>query len=179
MGRALTKGVTMIGVVRHVRAGLALSVLAGTSALAQTAPARRLTLEDGRRIAAAAQAHARSNGWHVVVAVLDAGGHAILLERMDGTQTASVEVALAKARSAAAFRRPTREMADWVAGGNVGLLALPGLVPVEGGLPLVVDGETVGAVGVSGATAVQDGEVAKVGAAAVTSRRDSPTERRP
>jgi glc operon protein GlcG len=177
MDGALTKGDAMTGVVRYARAGLALCLLVGTPALAQTSPVRRLTLDDGRRIAAAAQAHARSNGWHVVVTVLDEGGHAILLERMDGTQIASVEIALAKGRSAAAFRRPTREMADWVAGGNVGLLALPGLVPVEGGLPLIVDGQVVGAVGVSGATARQDGEVAQVGAAALTSRRESQTER--
>jgi uncharacterized protein GlcG (DUF336 family) len=171
MDWALNKGDAMNRVVRLARAGWTLCLLVATPVLAQTPPVRRLTLEDGRRIAAAAQAHARSNGWHVVVTVLDEGGHAILLERMDGTQTASVEIALAKARSAAAFRRPTREMADWVAGGNVGLLALPGLVPVEGGLPLIIDGQTVGAVGVSGATARQDGEAAQAGAAALTSRR--------
>src|SRR5688572_5581632 len=169
----------MIQVVRLTGVAYALVMFAGMSLQAQTGAARRLTLEDGRRIAAAVQEHARTNGLRIVVAVLDEGGHAILLERMDGTQTASVEIALAKARSAAAFRRPTREMADWVEGGNVGLLALPGLVPVEGGLPLVVDGQPVGAVGVSGATASQDGEVAKAGAAAVMSRREGPTERRP
>ena len=153
----------MIRIVRLAGIACALVMFANMPVQAQTSPARRLTLEDGRRIAAAVQENARTNGLRVVVAVLDEGGHAILLERMDGTQTASVEIALAKARSAAAFRRPTREMAEWVASGNVGLMALPGLVPVEGGLPLLVDGAVVGAVGVSGATARQDGEAAQAG----------------
>jgi uncharacterized protein GlcG (DUF336 family) len=105
------------------------------------------------------------------VAVLDDGGHPILVERMDGTQTASVEIAIAKARSAAGFRRPTREMAGWIAGGETALLALPGLLPVEGGVPLLWNGQVVGALGVSGATAEQDGAVAREGAAALAPGR--------
>jgi uncharacterized protein GlcG (DUF336 family) len=139
---------------------------------AQDLPAKpQLTLEAGRRIAAAAQAHARTAGLRVVVAVLDDGGHPILVERMDGTQTASVEIAIAKARSAAGFRRPTREMAGWIAGGETALLALPGLLPVEGGVPLLWNGQVVGALGVSGATAEQDGAVAREGAAALAPGR--------
>lgn len=165
--------------VRLAGVGCVLLLSVGGTARAQTGSSSRLTLQAGRRIAEAAQEHARANGLRVVVAVLDEGGHAILLERMDGTQTASVEIALAKARSAAAFRRPTREMAEWVAGGNVSVMALPGLVPVEGGIPLVVDGQVVGAVGVSGATARQDGEAAQAGVAALAAGRDSPPARRP
>ena len=167
----------MIRIVRLAGIAYAFAAFAGMPLQAQTGSARRLTLEDGRRVAAAVQEHARSNGLRVVVAVMDEGGHAILLERMDGTQTASVEIALAKARSAAAFRRPTREMAEWVAGGNVGLMALPGLVPVEGGLPLLVDGAVVGAVGVSGATARQDGEAAQAGVSVLGGA--APAARRP
>lgn len=125
-----------------------------------------LTLDVSREATAAARKLARANGWNVVVVVVDQGGHPILLERMDGTQTASVEIALAKARSAAAFRRPTRVLGQWVSG-NVALLNLPGLVPIEGGLPLVVEGQVVGAVGVSGATAQQDGQAAQAAAEAV------------
>ena len=167
----------MIRIVRLASIACVLVMFVAVPVQAQTSPARRLTLEDGRRIAAAVQENARTNGLRVVVAVLDEGGHAILLERMDGTQTASVEIALAKARSAAAFRRPTREMAEWVASGNVGLMALPGLVPVEGGLPLLVDGAVVGAVGVSGATARQDGEAAQAGVGVFGS--GAPAPRRP
>jgi len=167
----------MVRIVRFAMIVCSLVMVACMPIQAQTARARRLTLEDGRRIAAAVQEQARTNGLRVVVAVLDEGGHAILLERMDGTQTASVEIALAKARSAAAFRRPTREMAEWVTGGNVGLMALPGLVPVEGGVPLIVDGVVVGAVGVSGATARQDGEAAQAGVAVFS--KVTPATRRP
>lgn len=159
--------------------GCVLLLSVGVPAHAQTVSSSRLTLQAARRITEAAQEHARANGLRIVVAVLDEGGHAILLERMDGTQTASVEIALAKARSAAAFRRPTGEMAEWVAGGNVGLMALPGLVPVEGGLPLLVEGQVIGAIGVSGATARQDGEAAQAGVAVLAAGRDSPAGRRP
>jgi uncharacterized protein GlcG (DUF336 family) len=147
---------------------LLLAATAPRASLAQALPqSPRLTLEAGRRIATAAQARARAMNLRVVVAVLDEGGHAILLERMDGTQTASVEIALAKARSAAAFKRPTREMASWVAGGEVALMALPGMLPVEGGIPIVAAGHVVGSIGVSGASAEQDGEVARAGVAAL------------
>ena len=145
-----------------------LSTVAPSALVAQALPqSPRLTLEAGRRIAAAAQIRAQAMNLRVVVAVLDEGGHPILVERMDGTQTASVEIALAKGRSAAAFKRPTREMASWVAGGEVALMALPGLLPVEGGIPIIVGGHVVGSVGVSGATAEEDGQIAQAGVAAI------------
>lgn len=110
-----------------------------------------------------ARAEAVRNNWAVVIAVVDASGTLLHLTRMDDVQAGSVEVAQAKARSAALFRRPTRTFGEMVSGGNVGLLALEGVVPVEGGEPLVVDGVVVGAVGVSGVTSAQDGIIARAG----------------
>ncbi|HEX6134801.1 MAG TPA: heme-binding protein [Longimicrobiales bacterium] len=126
-----------------------------------------LTLEAARAMVAAGEAHARTNGWNVVIAIVDDGGHAIHLVRMDGTQTASVDVALAKARTAAGFRRPTRALAEIVAAGGLGILAVDGVMPLEGGLPVTVDGQVIGAIGVSGVTAQQDGQIAEAALAAI------------
>jgi uncharacterized protein GlcG (DUF336 family) len=139
----------------------------------------QLTLEASRRVVTAAQDHARAAGLRVVVTVVDAGGHVIIAERMDGTQIASVDIAAAKARSAEAFRRPTRELAGWVAGGDVGLMSLPGLMPVEGGIPVLDGPHVVGAVGVSGATARQDGEIAQAGVAALRGSSPPPPRELP
>ncbi len=123
-----------------------------------------LTLADARRVAAAAEAEAIENGWSVVVAIVDDGGHLVLLQRLDGTQTASAEIATHKARTAALFKRPTKALEDIVAGGRTAMLSLPGVTAVEGGLPLVYRGDIVGAIGVSGVQSFQDGVVAKAGA---------------
>lgn len=140
---------------------------------AQLADRKVLTLDGARQVAAAAEATARQNGWNVVIAIVDEGGHLVLLHRLDGTQIGSVEVAQAKARSAALFRRPTKVMADALAQGSSAFLALPGAMPVEGGVPLVADGGVVvGAIGVSGVTSQQDGVVAQAGAAALTGGRN-------
>jgi glc operon protein GlcG len=142
---------------------VAVATLASAGAAAGQLPQKEvLTLEAGRRIVAAAEETARANSWRVVIVVVDDGGHPILLQRMDGTQTASVAIALEKARSAAAFRRPTKQFAEWVAT-NPAMLALPGAIPIEGGIPLVVNGNVVGAIGVSGVTAQQDGVIAQAG----------------
>jgi uncharacterized protein GlcG (DUF336 family) len=146
---------------------IVLAFILPASAAAQLASKPVLTLEASRQIATAAEAHARANGWNVVITIVDDGGHPVLLQRLDDTQTASVEIALAKARSAAAFRRPTRVIGEWVASGNTAILGLPGAVPLEGGVPLVVDGQVVGAIGVSGVTAEQDGQIAQAGADAL------------
>jgi glc operon protein GlcG len=135
--------------------------------MAKLAAKKALTLEAAREIAAAAQAEARSNGWNVVIAVVDDGGHLIYLERMDGTQVASVIVAQEKAACAIRFKRPTKALEDVVAGGRTVIMKLAGAVPVEGGLPIVVDGEFLGAIGVSGVTSAQDGQVAAAGLAAL------------
>ena len=98
------------------------------------------------------------------IAILDGGGHLQHFVRMDGTHIASIEVAIAKARCALAFRRPTKAFADAVAENSMGLLALPGMVPFEGGVPLIYRGEVVGAIGISGGTPQLDGEVGQAGA---------------
>jgi glc operon protein GlcG len=127
-----------------------------------------LTLEAATRIADAAQAEATRNKWNVVIAVVDAGGYLVHLRRLDGTQLGSVAVAEEKAKSAVLFRRPTKAFADAVASGRIAVLRLPGAIPIEGGVPLVAGDQVVGAIGVSGVTAEQDGQVAQAGAKAFT-----------
>lgn len=128
----------------------------------------QLTLEDARRVAAAARANAVAEGWNVVIAIVDAGAHLMFLERADGTQLGSVDVAQAKARSAILFKRPTKALEDAVQGGRTVMLSLPGATPIEGGLPLVsVDGHYLGAIGISGVLSSQDGQIAAAGVAAL------------
>ena len=126
-----------------------------------------IPLADAKRALAAAQAEAVKNKWNVAIAIVDSGGHLVAYERLDSTQYGSVDVALEKARSAAAFRRPTKVFQDAVAAGGEGLrlLKLPGGMPSEGGLPLVIGGKIVGAIGVSGVTSAQDGVIAAAGVA--------------
>ena len=124
-------------------------------------------LEPARRIAAAAVAAATANGWTVAVAVADAAGDLVLFERMDGTQVGSIRVALEKACCAVRFKRPTREWEEALAAGRTAVLGIPGVLPVEGGIPLVdAAGRIVGSIGVSGALATQDGQCAEAGAKA-------------
>jgi uncharacterized protein GlcG (DUF336 family) len=134
---------------------------------AQPATRQVLTLEIAKRIASAAAAEATANKWTVVIAILDEGGHLMYLERIDDTQIASIQVAQAKARSAVGFKRPTKVFEDAVAGGRTAILSLPDAMPVEGGVPLVLNGRVVGAIGVSGVTSQQDGQIAQAGAAAL------------
>jgi uncharacterized protein GlcG (DUF336 family) len=159
---------------RPMRLRPALVVLAAASALAAR-PARAqlaqqpvLTLEAARRAAAAAEAEARRNNWRVSVAVVDAHGELVAFHRMDDAPYTSGDIAQAKARSAARFRRPTAAFDSTLAAGRTALLALPGVVPVAGGVPVTVGGRVVGAVGVSGVTSQQDAQCAAAGAAAVT-----------
>jgi uncharacterized protein GlcG (DUF336 family) len=128
-----------------------------------------ISLENAKKAAAAAIAEARKNNWTMAVAITDTGGHLVYFEKMDGTQVGSVNVGISKARSAALFKRPTKAFQDLLAGGGDGLrvLALEGAVPVEGGLPLVMDGKIVGAIGLSGGASSQDGQAAKAGADAL------------
>ena len=125
-----------------------------------------INLETAKKIAASAITEARKNNWTMAVAVVDTGGNLVYFEKMDGTQTGSVRVAISKGRSAVLFKRPTKAFQDMVAAGGEGLrmLRLEGAVPIEGGLPLLMDGKIVGAIGVSGGTSQQDGIVAKAGA---------------
>jgi len=132
-------------------------------ASAQTSDKKVLNLDGARKIAAAAEAEAKKNNWNVVIAIVDDGGNLLYLQRMDGTQTGSIQVAIEKARTAQAFKRPTKVFEDAVTGGRNVILAL-GALPIEGGLPVKVGDQVVGAIGVSGVTAPQDGQIAKAGA---------------
>ena len=126
-----------------------------------------ITLEAAMKAAAAAAAEARTHSWTMAVAVVDTAGNLVYFQKMDGTQTGSVGVSIDKARSAALFKRPTKAFQDTLAAGGDGMriLALHGAVPIEGGTPLLVNGQIVGAIGVSGGTAQQDGQCAQAGAA--------------
>lgn len=126
-----------------------------------------LTLEDARRIVFAARARAVEGGWKVVIAVVDDGGHLLMLERMDGAQKGSVRVAEEKARTAILFKRPTKVFEDAVLQGRPNMATLPDVICLEGGVPLVRDGDYLGAIGVSGVKAVEDGVIAAAGAAAL------------
>ncbi len=134
------------------------------SASADELPSKKsLSLDVARQIAAAAEKHARANQWNVCIAIVDDGGHLVYFQRMDGVQTGSVVVSQRKAQTAIAFKRPTKVFEEGVAGGRTALVALPGAVPLEGGIPLTVDGQMIGAIGISGVTAQQDGIIAQAG----------------
>src|SRR2546427_418572 len=150
-------------------------VFAAASAAAQTpAPAAPpppppyglpITLEQAKKVMVGAEAEAKKNNWNVVIAVLDSGGNVVMLQRMDGAQFGSIEVAREKAYSAVAFRRPTKLFQDLIEQGgvNMRLLRVSGLSPLEGGLPIIVDGKLVGGVGVSGVTSQQDAQIGRAG----------------
>jgi uncharacterized protein GlcG (DUF336 family) len=120
-----------------------------------------ITLDDAKKAMAAAEAEARRNNWSMAIAILDAGGHLILFERMDDVQIGSVEIAIGKARTAVNFKRPTKALDDLVSGGRNAFLAIEGVIPLQGGLPVIADGKLIGGVGVSGGTAQQDEQVAQ------------------
>jgi uncharacterized protein GlcG (DUF336 family) len=129
-----------------------------------------ITVDGAKKIAAPAIAEARKNQWSMAVAIVDISGDLVYFEKMDDTQAGSVDVSIAKARSAARFKRATKVFQDGVAAGGEGLriLALTGAVPIEGGVPLVVGGKIVGAIGVSGGTSQQDGVVAAAAVATLS-----------
>lgn len=126
-----------------------------------------LSVDDAKRVAAAARIEAEKNGWLVVIAIVDEGGHLMYLERMDGCQKASSRIAEAKGRTAILFKRPTKAIEDVVLEGRTVMMGLPGAVPLEGGLPLVKDGAFLGGIGVSGVQSFQDGIIARAGIAAL------------
>ena len=131
-----------------------------------------ITLENAKKVSTPAIAEARRNNWTMAVAVVDTAGDLIYFEKMDGTQAASSNIAVSKARSAVRFKRPTKALQDVLAAGGEGLrlLGLEGAVPVEGGVPLMIDGKIVGAIGLSGGTSQQDSQAAKAGADVLSSR---------
>lgn len=125
-----------------------------------------ITLDDAKRVAAAARAEAASNHWDVVIAVVDEGGHLKYFEREDA-MIGSIDVAIAKAKSALLFRRPSKLWEDKVVAGNSGCLSMPGVLATEGGLPLTIGDDIVGAIGVSGVKSGEDGQIAAAGAKAL------------
>jgi glc operon protein GlcG len=159
--------------LKRTLAALALSI----AAFGQTpaaAPANipygtPISAENAKKLAAAAIAEARKNNWAMAVAIVDTGGYLVYFERMPDTQLGSVEVSIEKAKSAALFRRPTKSFQDTLAAGGEGLriLRLEGAVPVEGGIPLIVEGKIIGAIGASGGSSDQDGRTAQAGATAM------------
>ena len=142
-------------------------LFAASSASAQAPPAygTPITLDQAKKAVAGAEAEAKKNGWPVVIVILDPGGNLVMLQRLDNTQWGSIEVAKDKARSAVAFRRPTKVWQDLIAqgGGNLRLLNLSGASMFEGGFPIMADGKVIGSIGVSGVTGQQDSQIAQAG----------------
>jgi uncharacterized protein GlcG (DUF336 family) len=150
--------------------GSALALTAGVAA-AQTPPpppptyGAPITLEQAKQGMVGAEAEAKKGNWSMAIIILDSGGNMVMMQRMDGTQLGSVDVARDKAWSAVAYRRPTKAFEDAIAqgGANLRLLRLTGASPIEGGLPIMADGKVIGSIGVSGGSSAQDGQVAKAG----------------
>ena len=156
---------------------IAVTVFCAMAALGQAAPATSygipygaaISLENAKKAAAAAAGEARKNGWNMAIAIVDPDGTLVYYEKMDNTQLGSAKVAVNKARSAALFKRPTKVFQDRLSSGPAGMnvLALEGAVPVEGGIPLLIEGHIVGAIGVSGDTSEHDATCAQAGVDAV------------
>ena len=139
------------------------------AAQGQLSDKKGLTLAAAKEMAAAAEAEATRNGWNLAIVILDDGGHLLYFQRMDGVQLASIQVAQAKARTALLYRRPTKEFADRMAAGNTPL-AMPEVMPLEGGLPIVVNGQVIGSIAASGATGAQDAQASQKGIDALMAR---------
>jgi glc operon protein GlcG len=153
---------------------LAAFVAAAGSASAQQGTASlpygaAITLDDAKRAMAAAELEAAKNSWQVAITILDSGGNLVMFHKVDNTQLASIGASEGKARTALTFKRPSKALDDAIAGGGAGLrlLAVKDITPLEGGLPIQVDGKIIGAIGVSGALSSQDAQVAKAGADAL------------
>jgi len=158
---------------------LSLGLLAVMPAGAQAPPAQApappapygtpISLDQAKKVLAGAEAEAKKNNWNVVISIVDSGGQLVAMQRLDGAQWGSIDVARDKAYSAVAFRRPTKAFQDAVSQGgeNLRILKLTGASPLEGGIPIVMDGKIVGAIGVSGVTSQQDAQIARAGAEAL------------
>jgi glc operon protein GlcG len=127
-----------------------------------------ITLEAAKKMMAAAEAEAMKNNWTMAISIVDAAGNLILFEKLDDTQPGSIAVATSKARTAANFKRPTKALEDVVMGGRTVFLAIEGLLPLQGGVPITADGKVIGAIGASGGSAAQDEQVALAGVNALT-----------
>ena len=149
---------------------VAVMLVAAASASAQAPPpppayGLPISFEQAKKVMAGAEAEAKKNNWPVVITIVDSGGNLVMLSRLDNAQWGSIEVAKDKARSAVAFRRPTKVFQDLIAqgGANLRLLNLSGASMLEGGIPIVIEGKVVGAVGVSGVTSQQDAQIGQAG----------------
>ena len=145
-------------------AGISLALATAVGAQAELPDKKVLTLDVAKKIAAAAEVEAKKRKATVVIVVMDDGGHMLVLHRLDDTQVASVEVGIGKARTAAIFRRPSKVFEDQIKSGRVAALALPGATPLHGGLPIIYQGQVIGAIGVSGNTPQEDEDIARAGA---------------
>ncbi len=144
--------------------GLVFTLFAAGAAAQERPPyGQDVGLELAKKIAAGAAAESKKNGWRMAIAVVDNHGFLVYYERMDDTQTASVDVAVDKAKAAAMYRRPTKVFEDGIAKGRNALLGLRGATPIEGGLPIMAGGKVIGAIGVSGANSDQDAQAATAG----------------
>jgi uncharacterized protein GlcG (DUF336 family) len=141
-------------------------------------PYGQINLEVARKVADAAIAEGRKNGWNVAAAVVDSAGDLVFFERMDNTQSASMVIAQEKARTAARFKRPTKSLEEALAT-RPAILGIPGATPVEGGIPLVIDGKIVGAVGVSGAKSSEDAQCSQAGVDSLGKQPGAPVAKPP
>lgn len=146
----------------------ALALMAALPVQAQNAPppyGPSIGIEGARKVMAAAEEEASKNNWPVVIAIIDTGGHIVMLHRRDDAQLSAIEIAQGKAKTALMFKRPSKVLDEAIAGGGPGLrfLALKDIVPLEGGMPIVFQGKIIGAIGVSGVLSSQDAQVAQAG----------------
>jgi glc operon protein GlcG len=146
----------------------ALALLAAFPARAQTVPppyGPPIGIENARKVMTAAEAEATKNNWAVVIVIIDSGGHIVMLHRRDDVQLSSIDISQGKAKTALMFKRPSKVLDDAISGGGPGLrfLALRDIVPLEGGMPIVIDNKIVGAIGVSGVLSAQDAQIARAG----------------
>ena len=164
---------------RGCAAALALAISAGAALVPLSSPVSAqqpaamtnapygppITLDQAKRAMAAAELEATKNSLQVAITILDSGGNMVMFHRFDNTQISAVTVSEGKARTALEFKRPSKALDDAIAGGGAGmrLLALKNITPIEGGLPMLIDGKIVGAIGVSGALSAQDSQIAKAG----------------
>lgn len=128
-----------------------------------------ITLEVAKKMVAAGEAEAVKNGWNVAITIVDASGSLIMFQKLDETQPGSIAVSQGKARTAALFKRPTKAMEEMISGGKTAFLAIDGILPIQGGVPVVADGKVIGAIGVSGVTSAQDEQVAMAALAVLNS----------
>jgi uncharacterized protein GlcG (DUF336 family) len=154
--------------LKALAGALLLALAAALPAGAQTVPppyGPPIGIEAARKIMSAAEAEAGKNNWAVVIAIIDSGGHVVMIHRHDNVQLSSIELSQGKAKTALMFKRPSKVLDDAISSGGAGLrfLALKDIVPLEGGMPIVIDNKIVGAIGVSGVLSAQDAQIARAG----------------